>query len=57
MNGTKFCSSCIWADQCGQEELCDDYSPTDDSEDFTYYRTVLDENAAEYEELMAEMEA
>lgn len=26
------CEKCIWADQCGEEHACEDYTPYDDSE-------------------------
>lgn len=55
-NGTQTCEGCLWVDQCGQDSRCEDYSTADDGDAFTYYETVLAENAAEYAELVAEME-
>ena len=56
MKGLHSCKDCIWYDQCGQDEICKDFSPVDDGS-FTYYEGILAENAAEYAELLAEMEA
>lgn len=60
-NRLRTCDSCIWCGRCGQEptrlSTCEDYSPVDDRDDFTYYEMVLAENAAEYADLVSEMEA
>lgn len=57
MNAKKTCENCIWYGQCDIKTSCEDYSPIDDADAFTYYETVLTENAIEYAELVAEMEA
>ena len=46
---------CIWYEQCGSECFgrCEDYSPTDESEDNeAFYRGVLAENAKEYKKVI-----
>ena len=46
------CENCIWFDKCMaagvNPEDCDDYSPADDSDELTYYDSILAENIAEY---------
>lgn len=46
------CESCIWYDKCVAAgvcaEDCDDYNPADDSDELTYYDSILAENISEY---------
>lgn len=44
---------CIWYEQCGSEctENCEDYSPTDESEDNESHGILL-ENAREYQKVI-----
>ena len=56
-DGTRCCNNCLWYEQCGCSTACEDYSPIDEQDAFTYYEAVLVENAAEYSELVAEMRA
>ena len=56
-NGTKRCDSCLWYEQCEEAHGCGDYSPVDEEPgDFEYYRAVIAEAAAEYEDFVKEME-
>ena len=32
MNNMKKCKNCIWFDQCGQENACEDYTPVSEAE-------------------------
>lgn len=48
---------CIWFDQCGHDCIgrCEDFSPTDSSEEDTaFYEQILKENAEEYCKLIQE---
>lgn len=49
----KTCEGCIWYDQCGADEICDDYSPVDDGEVDTYSHDLLVRRDA-YREIMDE---
>lgn len=58
MNTKRSCESCIWYGQCGDKTPCEDYTSWDDDPlAFTYYESILTENAAEYAGFVAEMEA
>jgi hypothetical protein len=32
MNNMNKCKNCIWFDQCGQENACEDYTPVSEAE-------------------------
>ena len=48
------CEHCIWAEQCGEDGICEHFSPADDCLDFIYYENDLRMRAAEYEEVVTE---
>ena len=53
MSGTSECIGWMWFDCCTEKELCEHYSPYDQSNDEeTYYTDVLSENKKLYDELI-----
>ena len=48
------CKECIWFDQCFDNEICEHFSPIDDSLDVTYYENDLEMRVAAYQEMIDE---
>lgn len=42
------CHGCLWADSCGFDSRCDDYTPMNDEQDIAYYEKILEENGKVY---------
>lgn len=50
----KTCVGCIWADQCGEDEACDDYTPLDEYDSGDDYLRDLQERKDAYQEIIDE---
>lgn len=48
------CEHCIWAGQCGEDQICEHFSPADDSLDLTYYEEDLRARVEEYKTVTEE---
>lgn len=53
----RHCCHCIWFDKCGQDAICDSFSPVNDDliAGFTYEQD-LRERVKLYDELLSELE-
>ena len=55
------CKNCIWFDQCGQNDICEDYDPCDmtetEQENIQTYINDLDERHSLYMEQIKEQNA
>lgn len=51
------CSGCLWADSCGSNSRCGDYTSIGDEQDVAYYESVLVENERVYSSLVAEFDS
>ena len=58
MKKKKSCRGCIWYDECGSEESCEYYDPSNpresDNKDARRYRKDAAEKIREYENLIKE---
>ena len=52
---TSTCFGCYWYEACGSPTPCDDFTPMDNRQDIAYYHNTQQENAAEYQRWIAEM--
>ena len=48
------CKECIWLDQCFDDEVCEHFSPADDSLDLTYNENDLKMRVAAYQDMINE---
>lgn len=48
------CESCIWYPQCGEAQLCEDYSPLAEEHE-TEYENNLEACAGSYQECLEEL--
>lgn len=53
-NNKKMCVSCYWYENCCGAEICDEFTPLDDSLDEEYYAGILNENLEEYQSIVVE---
>lgn len=51
---TNTCESCIWYPQCGEAQLCEDYSPLAEEHE-TEYENNLEACAGSYQECLEEL--
>lgn len=56
-NSKKMCVNCYWYENCCGAEICDEFTPMDDSLDEEYYADILKENLEEYQSLVMEQQS
>ena len=50
------CNGCIWNEDCDYDVRCDNYTPSDDTDDVEYYMNDLSIRAQIYEGLVDEQQ-
>ena len=56
-NNKKMCVSCYWYENCCGAEICDEFTPLDDSLDEEFYAGILNENLEEYQSIVVEQQS